>query len=143
MAWEIVRRGLVGLGFGIVGLFVGWWLGDAYLGLFGPSDAGLDSLAYTGAGAAIGGMAGILIGAFVVTDRSLRSRQRFLLGVGAVVAAGAAMAGLWWVGDLTNADGPGSNLSYVWVAMAPVALGAYIVVALRMSRSARGRARRS
>jgi hypothetical protein len=143
MAWEIVRRSLVGLGIGVVGLFLGWWLGDVSYRVWGPPDAGLESIVWLAVGAGIGGLAGILIGGFVVADRALAARQRLLLSTGALVAAGLAMAGLWWVGDLTNADGPGSNLSYLYVAMAPLSVGAYVVAALRMSRSARGRARRN
>ncbi|MGH2828577.1 MAG: hypothetical protein ACRDKF_16580 [Actinomycetota bacterium] len=107
----------------LVGFFAGLWAGDRTSALFEDGET-LAGIAYVAAGGGAGLVLGALIGGFLLRRRA---RRRALALVGFVVGTGLALTGSWYIGDFTNADGPGGVEPFMGILMLPLGV---VVIAL-------------
>jgi hypothetical protein len=111
----VTRLALVVSG-ALVGFFAGLWAGDQASLLFEDGDT-LAGIAYVAAGGGAGLVLGALIGGFLLR-RGARRRALALLGF--VVGTGLALTGSWYIGDFTNADGPGGVEPFMGILLLPL-----------------------
>lgn len=129
------RRIALGVLGGALGLPAGIWLGGqayVWLGLAQPGD--LDQLGGFFQGGMIGMLAGISIGAIAVAPRSLPAGVRARASLTCLAAAAAFGCGIWYVGDFTNADGPGGWEPWVGISLVPLSV-AVVWIAVRLTRN--------
>lgn len=118
-----------------VGGPLGWLAGVAWYEILTPTSAGdlgtdLQGIETVFRGTVGGAVTGLLAGPPLRGVSSLRAAAAAL--VRSVATGCLFVVGLSYVGDLTNADGPGSNWSYVGFAALPVS----IVLGVRLLRRA-------
>jgi hypothetical protein len=125
------RIGMIVAG-AVVGLFVGLVAGNLAAPLFPDGDT-LAGIAYAAAGGGAGLVLGALIGGFLLR-RGARRRGLALLGF--VVGTALALAGAWFIGDFTNADGPGGLEPFLGILLLP--LGVLVIGVSGRATFARG-----
>jgi hypothetical protein len=117
-ARELIARVALALVGAAVGLVAGLALGDLVSPLLPEGDS-LAGIAYIAAGGAAGLLLGALVGGFLARPGA-RHRARALLGF--IAGTSLALVGAWFVGDFTNADGPGGVEPYLGILLLPVAV---------------------
>jgi hypothetical protein len=117
-----------------VGLMVGLAVGDSVSPLLPDGDT-LAGIAYIAAGGAVGLVLGALVGGFLLRPGA-RRRARALLGF--VAGTFLALVGAWFIGDFTNADGPGGVGPYLGILLLP----AGVIVIILSARATLGAERR-
>ena len=100
----------------LVGLFVGLWAGDRVSPLFEDGDT-LAGIAYVAAGGGAGLVLGALTGGFLLRRGA---RRRVLTLLGFVIGTALALLGSWYIGDFTNADGPGGVEPFIGILLLPL-----------------------
>jgi Na+/proline symporter len=111
----VTRLALVVSG-ALVGFFAGLWAGDQAALLFEDGDT-LAGIAYVATGGGAGPVLGALIGGFLLRRRA---RRRALALLGFVVGTALALTGSWYIGDFTNADGPGGVEPFMGILLLPL-----------------------
>jgi hypothetical protein len=113
-----------------IGLIVGLAVGDSVSPLLPEGDT-LAGIAYIAAGGAAGLLLGALVGGFLLRSGA-RKRVRALLGF--IAGTSLALVGAWYIGDFTNADGPGGVGPYLGILLLP----AGVVVIILSARATLG-----
>ncbi|MGH2556652.1 MAG: hypothetical protein ACRDHO_13165 [Actinomycetota bacterium] len=133
-----IRRGTAAVVVAALGAGLGGFAGAQWYEAFGPPWGHIGSegegLQEILRGALAGGVAGGLSGWFLAGLP--RGPGRTIMLLGSVVAAVLLVVGLSFLGDLTNADGPGSIVPYIGFLALPASI---LLMALLVRLSSRAR----
>ncbi|MFN2388239.1 MAG: hypothetical protein ABR575_01330 [Actinomycetota bacterium] len=131
------RRLLAAIGLLGLGAAGGGSLGAGWYMVFGSGrfGDGLEGLAEMIAGAAAGALAGAFTGWYVVGPAHMERGTRAQAVAGFLVAAAIFVVGLAYVGDWTNADGPGNVAAYAGILGLPAGAALFVITARRARRA--------
>jgi hypothetical protein len=132
-AREVITRVALALVGAAIGLIAGLAAGDFVSPLLPEGDT-LAGIAYIAAGGGAGLLLGALVGGFLLSSGA-SNRARALFGF--IFGTSLALVGAWFVGDFTNADGPGGVGPYLGILLLPAGL----IVIVLSARATLGRHR--
>lgn len=99
----------------------------------GLGPEGLEGVALFSLSVAAGLQVGVVAGWFLPDARRLRRHYASLLAATLTLSV-LLLVGVFYIGDFTNADGPGDAWSYIGLACLPLALIGYWFLARRTAR---------